>query len=439
MSAVTGYASPLSRKTGQDVSFHLDDSVPPGGRLPVLSLAGEAVGEVTVGPYGKVKQGRPEPWREGFGLPQRATYELGSALDSGVYTLAGTIPFVHRAAAPARVAVLVPSHTAAAFNPAGGRSFYEKDGKPVANVLSLERPLPLHLLLGFCYPLVRWLASDEFPVRDVSFLTDSDLEDADALSSVEVLLVAGRSEYWTRPMRERFDAFVDRGGRALLLCSEIMFWQVRVDLERQLLFRYGHTDPHPDPLLCTTTWREPALQYPVYPRTGGERWYGGVNTDDGVDFGGMRIVCPGSPLLAGSGLEFGDVVALPDAKNWDGAPAELGPDGMPKVDFGAHPPWRAEVVGYNLVKPTMPGLPPDEPTFGLWTVLRRTAHSGAVVHAGTMGWCGGRVMGFQSEQSRRIRALIVQMLALLLDDAWPFSTPSVGRAPGATPRTAGET
>jgi hypothetical protein len=421
---VRGYASRLSRQTGQLVAFCLDDSVAPGSHLPVLSLAGEAVGQVTVGPYGGERETPAEPWREGLGLPPRATYKLDPALAGGVYTLAGEIPFVHRRLGPVPVAVLLPSNTATAFNPVGGRSFYKTNGEPPANVLSFQRPLALHLLLGFCHPLVRWLASDEPPVPETTFLTDSDLERADALDGVEVLVVVGRSEYWTRAMRENFDAFVDRGGRALLLCSEVMFWQVRVDLERQLLFRYGHTDPHPDPLLCTTTWREPALQYPVYPRTGGERWHGGINADDeGVGWGGMRIVCPGSPLLAGSDLAFGDAVALPDAVNWDGAPAALGPDGVPRIDFGESPPWRHEVVGYNPVKSTVLGAPPDVPAISLWTVLRRTPQAGTVIHGGTMGWCGSRAIDSQSEHSGRIRSLIVRMLEVLLEDAWPFSSP----------------
>lgn len=293
-------------------------------------------------------------------------------------------------------------------------------------MLSFHRPLKPSVLLERSRAFVTWLASANPHPRDTTYLVDSDLEEPDALDGVELLIVIGRSEYWTRTMRERFDAHVDRGGRALLLCSEVMHWQVRVDRTRHQLHRYKGHDPHPNPLLRTTLWHDPSLPYPIYPRTGCELWHGGRSAasagDDAVGWQGMRVVCPDSPLLAGSGLAAGDVLRLPDSSVWDGAPVEYDADGVPRVDFADSPPWRHEILGYNLVEPIVNELPPGHPATSLWIALRRTPQSGTVVHSGTMGWCGIRAIGGEGPDSERIRAIVLQMIDVLLEDAWPFSS-----------------
>jgi hypothetical protein len=401
--------------------FCLDGPLSEGEGLPVESVNGKTVGHVDIGAYAGGRANPSEPWEEGFRLPPRTTYELDPSLPSGVYTLAGKIPFVHRGLSAARVAVLIPSHTATAFNDAGGRSLYATPDAPRADVLSFHRPLQKGLLTR-CVGFAKWFAEANPHPRDTTYLIDSDLEQPGALDGVEVLIVIGRSEYWTRAMRESFDAFVDRGGRALLLCSELMYWQVRVDLARHQLHRYAKDDPHPDPLLRTTVWHDPALRYPIYPRTGCELSHGGFRAvDEGIGWEGLRIVCPDSPLLEGAGLAAGDTLRLPDASVWDGAPVERGPDGLPRVDFGDSPPWRHEILGYNLVRPIGDELPPGEPATSLWIALRRTPESGTVVHGGTLGWCGMRGAGGQGPDSERIQAIVLRMLSVLLGDEWPFS------------------
>lgn len=210
-------------------------------------------------------------------------------------------------------------------------------------------------------------------------------------------------------------------GVRLLLCNEVMFWQVRIDLSRHRLYRYLRADPHPDPLLRTTEWRDPSLRYPVYLRTGCERWHGGLTTDlELVHRRGLRIVAPESPLLAGADLSKGDIVPLPDAQLWDGAPVKGWVDGAPQIDFGDSPPWRHEVVGYTPAKPGK-GEPVDKPAIGLWMVLRHREDSGTVIHGGTMGWCGLHAMHPGGPYSELTQSLILRMLNVLVNDDWPFA------------------
>jgi len=269
---------------------------------------------------------------------------------------------------------------------------------------------------------VKWFATDNPYAGDTTYLIDSDLEEPDALEGVEVLIVIGRSEYWTRQMRKHFDSFVDRGGRALLLCSEFMYWQVGVDPMNHRLFRYVSDGPNLGPVNHAEECRDSPLAYPVYSRAGCEFRHGGVSAArEGIGWRGLRVVCPDSPLLAESGLEKGDIVPLPNAINWDGAPIKSWCDGSPQVDFGDFAPWRHEVIGYTLARPIEGWSKSDEPTVGLWMVLRRKPDAGTVIHGGTMGWCGPHAIDPDSAHSNLNRSLILQMLNVLVKDDWPFS------------------
>ena len=283
----------------------------------------------------------------------------------------------------------------------------------------VNRWIEAKALLAGCLSFVRWFEKAYDP-QEVTYLLDSDLEQADALDdSVAVLIVVGRSEYWSRPMRNTFDRFVDGGGRALLVCSEVMYWQVRLDHSRYQLIRYGEGDPHPDPLLKTTVWHDPSLRYPVYPRTGCELRYGGERSTQEVGWSGMRIVCPESPLLEGLDLAENDVIRLPDATVWDGAPV-VSDNGKLIVDFGESVPWRHEVVGYNLVRSG--GQRSQDIATSLWIAMRSSPESGTVVHCGTMGWCGAHAIGGCGPDSEHIRTVVMKMIDILRQDVWPFSS-----------------
>ena len=422
-----GYACDLSPAPGREVELCLSEAFSPGERLPVESVNGNVVGRAAVGRQARHRPEPLRPWREGFNLAPRARFELDASLASGVYKADG-IPFVNRGAAGQdhKVAVLIPSNTATAFNRLGGRSFYDSPPPAQADdVLSFQRPVESFqwMFRGAlqCEGFLSWFADANPRPAETAYLIDSDLEDPAALDGIELLIVIGRSEYWTRRAREHFDAFVDRGGRALLLCSELMYWQVRIDLDRHRLIRYLEDDPHPDPLLHTKQWHEPSLRYPVHPGTGCELRYGGYDME-GEQFGqkGLRIASPGSPFLEGSGLAEGDLLQLPDASVWDGAPVKHGDlEEHPELDFGDDQPLHHEVIGYNRGRPALRQF--GESATSLWLALRRTQGSGTVVHCGTLGWCGWHGAGGAGPDSERIRTIVLRMISILLEDSWPFS------------------
>jgi len=418
-----GYAFQRCRVAGRTFAFCLDGP-PQAHDLPVTDLLGDEVATLHVDafdPTGDYAAAPPEaPWETGMAWPLRARLPTQSRMRPGVYLVDGRIPFVVRHPGSARVAVVLPSLAGTAFNDAGGRRLSASADAPGADVLSFLRPLAPERLLEDAGGVMRWLAeADPFP-GDTTYVLDADLHEPETLEGVELLVVVGRSTYWTRAMREHVDAHVAAGGRLLILGAEVMHWQVRLHGWRQQLIRHAAQDPEPDPLLHTRMWHDDELAYPVAPRTGGEYWYGGRRAvDQGIGFGGMRVVADAaSPILRAAELRPGAVVAL-DASAWDGVPVRRFDRGRPEVDLGEEAPWRHEVLGFNRVLPAVPAESAGAPATSCWMVLRRTPDSGTVVHGGTLAW--SQQQAVPGEDGDAARGATLAMMRLLLADEWPFA------------------
>ncbi len=136
-------------------------------------------------------------------------------------------------------AVLLNTHTWAAYNNWGGASLYERLGwkgatlETNASQVSLLRPNPFAQpipgsghLLGAELNFTNWLAQN-----DVAFdcLTDSDLHhNKDILDDVELLILNTHPEYWSEDMRHHLDSFLQQGGSLLYLGGNGLWWKTTV-------------------------------------------------------------------------------------------------------------------------------------------------------------------------------------------------------------------
>ena len=60
------------------------------------------------------------------------------------------------------------------------------------------------------------------------------MDDEQALSGAKLLIVLGHSEYWTEAARRNFDAHIDRGGHAMIVGGNVMWWRVEYDGDRMV-------------------------------------------------------------------------------------------------------------------------------------------------------------------------------------------------------------
>jgi len=200
----------------------------------------------------------PAGWVSGYYLAQ---FVLTSGPHKGQ---AARTPFVVRPPRDrsSRILVQVPANTWQAYNGWGGKSLYNfssTNGRP-ANRVSFARPYAVGLagaqeFSGWEIPLLRFLEREGY---DVSYQTDIDTSfDPGSLLQHRLVMTAGHGEYWTKEMRDAFDAARDSGTNLAFMGANTGYWQVRYEHGGETMVGYKSVyDPNPDPYLKTAMFRE---------------------------------------------------------------------------------------------------------------------------------------------------------------------------------------
>ena len=151
---------------------------------------------------------------------------------------------------------------------------------------------------------------------DIIAQTDLD-RDRTILDRYSGAVIVGHDEYWSRPMRETLDEWVDQGGR-LARFGGNYFWQVRLEARGSTQVCYKYEASKQDPQvgtdqahLVTTLWDDPMLDYPGAATMG-------LNGSNGVYVGlggflprsqrGFTVYRPEHWAFSGSDLYFGDLL-----------------------------------------------------------------------------------------------------------------------------------
>jgi hypothetical protein len=195
----------------------------------------------------------PSDWVSGY-------YIAKLVLTSGSYVgTTGTVPFLIRAPSTRNAPILVQAsvNTWEAYNNWGGKSLYPSGstGGVAATKVSFNRPF----IVGpfdWEYQAVRFLEREGY---DVSYTTDVDTHRAPAeLLKHKLVISLGHDEYWTKEMRDAFEAARDGGVNLAFLGGNDAYWQMRYeDGERTIVeYRSASLDPEPDPSLKTVRFRD---------------------------------------------------------------------------------------------------------------------------------------------------------------------------------------
>lgn len=181
-------------------------------------------------------------------------------------------------------------------------------------------------------PFVHWARQAGY---DFDFLTQTDLHyDPQCLDGYRCAVVVGHDEYWSWEMRDRLDAFVDRGGRFARFGGNFQ-WQVRLgdSGDTQYCYRLPSLDPAAaqDPRRATTLWEAKCVARPGASSVG-LNGMGGIYTRYGVATprasGGFTVYRPEHWAFAGTDLYYGDVLG--------GAPTCLAAFEVDSVEYTFH-------------------------------------------------------------------------------------------------------
>ena len=191
-------------------------------------------------------------WSQNAGAPAPITVPVGSDWPSGVYAAQitgddgrrGFAPLVVHPSTPrARVGVVMPTSTWAAYN------FYDEDGDGWGdtwyahwrtNIVDLTRP---HATYGVPYryrsydlAFQHWLAQSG---KQADIMSDEDLElfttPADLRAAYDLLVFPGHTEYVTQRVYDLVEAFRDKGGNLMFLAANNFFRRITRKDQRQTL------------------------------------------------------------------------------------------------------------------------------------------------------------------------------------------------------------
>jgi hypothetical protein len=192
-------------------------------------------------------------WTSGYYLVE---FVLTTGPDAGEAASTYVILREPRRESPSLMLVQVPVNTWEAYNEWGGASLYDFDG-PRAYRVSFDRPYGYRAQspLWWELQLVRFLEREGY---DVSYQTDLDThEEPTSLLRHQLVLTAGHDEYWSKEIRDAFDAAVAHGTNIAIMGSNTGYWQIRYeDAGRTILSYKSLYDPNPIPELRTAMFRE---------------------------------------------------------------------------------------------------------------------------------------------------------------------------------------
>jgi hypothetical protein len=190
-------------------------------------------------------------------------YLFRAVLTSGAQAgaSASTYVIVNRPGNRSRMLVQVPVNTWQAYNSWGGRSLYDLPTLgPRARRVSFDRPYAWYGPggqgpLGWELPLLRFIERRGW---DVSYQSDvaTDARPATLLRH-RLVVVAGHSEYWSRTMRDAFEAARDHGVNLAFMGANAAYYQVHMEDGGRTVMSYKSlSDPNPDALSKTAMFRE---------------------------------------------------------------------------------------------------------------------------------------------------------------------------------------
>jgi hypothetical protein len=160
----------------------------------------------------------------------------------------------------------------------------------------------------------RWAEAEGYDM-DVASLHDLDA-DPERLTGHSCTIFVGHDEYWSAPMRDAVDAYVEGGGRVARFAGNFL-WQTRLEDEgrTQICHKYAaEEDPMASsatPQVTTGAWevapvnRPGALSFGVNALRG---IYAGLGRCAGGGAGGFTIYRPEHWVFDGAGLGYGDLL-----------------------------------------------------------------------------------------------------------------------------------
>ena len=370
---IQGYASEMSASPGQTLDLHVSVQGTARYRIQIFRLGWYGgVGARLVGCVpgcGGAKHGKAQPmpspdsktgeivahWPVTDRVRTRSSWVSGYyiakliLLSGAHHGQANYVAFVLRASSRSSSTILVEAsvNTWQAYNGWGGKSLYDfNSGGKAAVKVSFDRPNSTNnSIFMWEYPFARFLERNGY---DVAYTTDVDTDrDPAQLLHHRLVIDSGHGEYWSKRIRDAFDAAKASGVNLAFLGADIGDWQIRYEDNQRTIVEYrdASRDPETDPALKTTRFRDLATPRPQCQLLG-IQYQGGFRSDfpQPTDYH-VNSAAASDPWFAGTHFTASSTLPGLVGYEWDGLKAGC-PAQQPIVLFHASGPPNADAVKY---------------------------------------------------------------------------------------------
>ncbi|MGE3778269.1 MAG: N,N-dimethylformamidase beta subunit family domain-containing protein, partial [Pirellulaceae bacterium] len=411
------YTSQVSYRPGEEIAFHVSSSVPQFD-VEIARLGAER--QVVWQQRGIAGERYPVPHHcssHGCGWPVGLKVQIPSDWRTGYYVARLSAPgpdgkpvtgecwFILRASRPgqdSKILLQLSTNTYNAYTNWGGYSLYAYNGrdKVQGRRVSYNRPVRSQFS-NWELPFVQWAESHGFAL---DYAANTDLEfHPELLASYRLVLSVGHDEYWSAPMRDHLEAFIERGGNVAFFSGNTCCWQVRSEEAGRALTCWkqeSRQDPYFDKgahRLLSSLWSHHLVSRPENSLTGVGFLWGGYHRSHGQFMDGpaaFTVHRPDHWLFAGTQLKRGDAFGGKDTivgYECDGCELTT-KDGLPVPTFRDGTPQSFEVLA------TCPARwhPDDSEWYERWekgrtgnAVLGIYQRGGTVVTTGSTDWAHG--------------------------------------------------
>ena len=248
---------------------------------------------------------------------------------------------------------------------------------------------------------------------NLDYAVNSDLEyHPEILSDYRLVLSVGHDEYWSAPMRDNLEGFIDTGGNVAFLSGNVCWWQVRSEDNGRTIVCYKEDYKTDDPnyacgdhATLSTLWCNRLIGRPENQLTGVSFAYGGYHGFFSAtpQTGAYTVHRPEHWLFNGTGLEQNDLLGEKDqivSYECDGCEIEI-VDGLPAPTFRDGTPETFQVLAtapaalsdaddsISMATEAIYGVNDGEPLASGNAVLGTYTRNGTVVTTGCTDWCMG--------------------------------------------------
>lgn len=315
---------------------------------------------------------------DGLGYSDYIEFEIPQELQPGIYLIHNKHPLIVKAQRKADITVIYPAMNNVLYHKVGAKSVFSENSSKTSLLRSVIVDKYSHGMVDFLSDLGR-----EYRVN---YVTDLDLEDSLSFSSSKLLIIYGKSTFWTPGMIDNLIQYQEKGGNVLNITSYLannICWHTNLNeiqlMDSSKVFKSWEQIDSSIPLSLTgVLYRFSGFSNNKYYRIGNHHIFNGVDLDE----------------------------IMIDADLFSGPPV-VWKEGEPVVDVQNLAGHSCEILAYS--KATFDNIVGVK---GI-SLFQRTATSGKVMSLGTEDWCEKTNIG----ENKNLQIITINAVDFLIKDS----------------------